>query len=682
MELSREWLAELVELPETAELAERLTAVGLAVEGIEERGGDVVLDVDVTTNRPDCMGHLGLAREIAVALDEPLRVPGVDLAETSDAAADAVSIEIADPEGCPRYTGRVIRGVKVGESPEWLRRRLEAIGLRPINNVVDVTNYVLWETGQPLHAFDLDTIGGAHIVVRRAAEGERLTTLDGEERELSPEVLVIADAERPVGLAGIMGGLATEVTGKTTTVLLESAHFDPRRVRRGAALLGLHTDASHRFERGADPEAPVEAAARAAALLAEVAGGEVLAGVVDVVTDALPQALSGRLERARLERFAGAEVGAAEIERILRGLGFELEPDAGAGAEDAWRVSVPSWRYYDFRDRRPDGDVWEADLFEEVLRHVGFDAIPAALPPVEGPDVGDSAGHELRQGLREVLAGFGLAEAITFAFHSRAEDAVAPGLWSRGEPVELANPLSELYGVMRRSLVPGLLQAARFNLNRGAAAVRLFEIGHLFPSAEEPEVETVAVLAGGTLGTPWEGERTLDLFDVKGWIEALAAAMGVTLTAREASLRGVVPGTGAELLAGDSVVGWLGQLAAPDERVALFAAEVETAALAGVERFYDVEAPSRYPAVDVDLTLTHALSVPWAEIAAAIEQTRPATLVDYRLQDRYSGEGVPDGAVNTTIGFRYNASDRSLSQDEVNELHSILAAELVRRCGS
>jgi phenylalanyl-tRNA synthetase beta chain len=675
VEISRDWLSDYVDLPATDELAERLTAIGLAVEGVTERHGDTLLDVDVTTNRPDCMCHLGVAREIAVATGAPLRPRAAQPDEVEEPAADAVAISIEDPEGCPRYAARVIRGVRVGESPEWLRRRLEAIGLRPINNVVDVTNYVLWETGQPLHAFDLEKIAGARIVVRRAAAGERLVTLDGEERELDPEVLVIADAERPVALAGIMGGLESEVTATTRTVLLESAHFDPRRVRRGAARLGMHTDASHRFERGTDPSAPPAAAARAAALLVDAAGGEVLSGVVDVTTAELPSELSGRLEQRRLDGFAGVAIEAAEVERILRGLGFGVSPEG----DGSWRVTVPSWRHYDFRDRRPDGDVWEADLFEEVMRHVGFDRIPAALPPVEGPDGGDSSGHELRQRLREVLAGFGLAEAVTFAFHSRVEDGLAPGRWSRGEPVELANPLSELYGVMRRSLVPGLLGAARFNLNRGARAVRLFEVGHLFPAPDAPEVETVAVLAGGILGTPWEGERTLDLFDVKGWMEALGAALGVTVSTRPAGLRGVVAGTGAELVVAGSAVGWLGRLDAPEEREPLYAAEIETAVLAGAERFYDVAAPSRFPAVEADLTLTHPLSLPWAEIAAAIEELRPETLVDFWLQDRYTGEGVPEGAVNTTIGFRYNAPDRSLSQDEVNELHSALSAELARR---
>ncbi|HEX2162371.1 MAG TPA: phenylalanine--tRNA ligase beta subunit-related protein, partial [Thermoanaerobaculia bacterium] len=261
MLFSREWLSDYVELPgDPGEVAAGLTEVGLAVEGIEAAGGDVVFDVDVTTNRPDAMCHLGLAREAAVRFGVPLRLPDAAAPEAAERSEDVVRVRLDDPEGCPRYVARVVRGVTVGPSPEWLARRLRAIGLRPINNVVDVTNYVLWESGQPLHAFDLAKLaraadGRAEIVVRRAAAGERLTTLDGEERTLSPEVLVIADAERAVALAGVMGGEATEVTAATRDVLIESAHFDRRRVRLGARALGLHTDASHRFERGADPGA-------------------------------------------------------------------------------------------------------------------------------------------------------------------------------------------------------------------------------------------------------------------------------------------------------------------------------------------------------------------------------------------------------------------------------------------
>src|SRR6202035_1256426 len=282
MLFSRRWLAEYVELPADAdELARRLTFAGFAVEQVKAVDDDFLLDVDVTTNRPDCMNHFGLARELAVLLDRPLKPPAVALREAAERTADAAKVVLQDFAGCPRYLARVIRGVRVGESPAWLQARLESIGQRAINNVVDVANFCLWELGQPMHAFDLAKLAGATVVVRRARVGESLVTLDGQARELSPEMLVIADAERPVALAGVLGGLDSEVTESTTDILLESAHFDRQAVRLTARRLGIHTDASHRFERGADIEACAFAAERAAALIAELAGGTVLAGAVD-----------------------------------------------------------------------------------------------------------------------------------------------------------------------------------------------------------------------------------------------------------------------------------------------------------------------------------------------------------------------------------------------------------------
>ncbi len=331
MLFSCDWLAESVELPaDRRALAERLTLSGFAVEHVEERDGDVLLDIDVTTNRPDCMSHRGLAREIAALYDRPLRPLPTALPEGArgeEKVEAAAAVEVDDPEACPRYVARVIRGVRVGESPAWLQKRLAAIGLRSINNVVDVTNFVLWETGQPLHAFDLAKLAGARIVVRRAQAGEKLTTLDGQERALDPEMLVIADAERAVALGGVMGGLDSEVTAATVDVLLESAHFDRRTVRVASRRLGLHTDASHRFERGADPGGCRDAADRAAGLIAELAGGTVLAGALDVAHPELYAPRKGWLDLARLAAFAGTPVAAADAERWLAALGFALSPE-------------------------------------------------------------------------------------------------------------------------------------------------------------------------------------------------------------------------------------------------------------------------------------------------------------------------------------------------------------------
>lgn len=685
MQLSRNWLAQYVELPESVEeLARLLTGAGLAVEGLEPSGDDILLDVDVTTNRPDCMNHFGLAREVAVLTGHPLQAPEVELVEADEEAVDAVRVIVEDASECPRYVARVVRNVTVAESPEWLQQRLRSLGLKPINNVVDVTNYVLWEAGQPLHAFDLAEIGGGEIRVRRARAGETLVTLDEEERKLDPEEdLVIADAEEPVALAGVMGGLESEVTSETTDVLLESAHFSPKRVRRTAKHFGMHTDASHRFERGADPEACRWAADRAAALLAEVAGGMVLAGAVDVYEN-IPKP-SGPLELERLRTFGGVEVSADDVERILAGLGFELE-SAGPGA---WRATVPSWRIYDFQTRPgTDAETYPQDLYEEVLRIYGFDRIPSTLPALSGNDGPPTEAQVRRDRIRDIVAACGYAEAIHFAFHDRSSDARFPSVLGAAAPLELANPLSERYEVLRRSLVPNLLNGALFNLRRGAEAVRLFEIGHVFgrdPKGEADAVderEIVALICGGRRGSPWSGFKELDLFDLKGALERLVEAVlgpGGSLETRSAELSGVVPGTGAELVFHARRVGWMGRLDDEEADEALFAAEIETGSLSLDDPDLTVSPPSRYPTVAVDLTLSHSKDVPWAEIEEAIRATAPVELLEFDLHDRYEGEGVPEGAVNTTIHFVYSSEERSLTQEEVNAWQSGLASALEER---
>jgi phenylalanyl-tRNA synthetase beta chain len=685
MEFSLSWLADYVDLPaDPTELARRLTAAGLAVEGVSARDGDTVVDVDITTNRPDCMNHFGLAREISVLYGCPLRRPAAAPAETSERSHAAVRVTLEDPEGCPRYVARVVRGVKIGQSPDWLRRRLESIGLRSINNVVDVTNFILWELGQPLHAFDLAKLAGPEIIVRRAREGERLTTLDGAERELDPEILVIADAERAVALAGVMGGADSEVTDSTRDILIEGAHFDRRRVRVAARRLGMHTDASHRFERGTDPGICAEAAARAAALIAEVAGGTVLAGAVDARDESRSWHRHGHLDLARLDAFAGAEIPPADAERWLTGLGFGVDRSGG----HAWKVTVPSWRYFDFQPRpEPPHEVYPQDLYEEVLRMFGLDNIPAALPGIPGADAPKPDYQIRRERARRQLAASGYVETVHFAFLDPARDAAFPSLRPEAKPLRLANPLSEQYSVLRRSLAPNLVETARFNQRRGLPAVRMFEIATVFyerPGGDAGEIpdqpEHVGLVCGGRLGNPWERELELDLFDLKGTVEALAADFGIALEFRPAELPGLLAGNSAELVREGRVVGWLGRVE-EEEGYPLYVAELATGALAGGDPSLAISIPSRYPGISADYTLTHPLAVPWAEIDRATRELAPAELVSWELKVRYRGPGVPEGAVNTTVSFHYNARERSLTQEEVNARQAVLSQELERRFG-
>ncbi len=673
---------------EAFQLGNELTEIGLAVEGYpiamvgsQRLDQEQKIEVDVTSNRPDVMCHLGLARELAVALNVPLRRPEVPFYGSLSGDGKSGKVLLEDPRGCPRYVARRIRGVKVGPSPEWLRRRLEALGMRSINNVVDATNFVLWEMGQPLHAFDLAKVQSGEIRVRRARAGERLMTLDGVERELDPEILVIADPERAIGLAGIMGGLESEVTEATTDLLLESAHFDRRRIRIGAKRLGgLHTDASHRFERGADFGVCDEASRRCAALIVELAGGEVDDPAVDAVSQ--PEiGVDWELDAAALERFAGTAVGDDEVERILGGLGFTPE----RLAERRWRGTVPSWRSVDFEPRRnaagERGKVaYPQDLYEEVMRHVGFDRIPATLPALGGIDEGANPGHDRRTRIRRALAGFGFAEAIHFAFQDEASDEGLPRLADGGAALRLANPLSERYAVMRRSLVPNLVDSAEFNARRDAAGVRLFELGHLFPGDGDREISAVALVAGGESESPWDRWPEIDLLNVKGAVEALLVELGASVPAvRPAELPGLSPGTGGEWIgASGEPLGWFGRIASADTPFPLFAAEMRLDRVPLGETRRAVVPPPRLPGISVDFTLTHSLAVTWSELARAIRGRPDDLRVSFRLKARYEGQGMPEGAVATTITFDYNGGDRTLTQEEVNDRQAALSSELER----
>ncbi len=674
MEFSRNWIGRYVDLPELDKLCDALTKSGLAVEGLQERDGDVLMDLDVTTNRPDCMNHFGLAREVAVLFGLPLRPPAVELNESAERTDELLEVVLTARE-CPEYVARIVRGVQVGPSPDWLKEQLAAIGHRSINNVVDITNFVLWETGQPIHAFDLDKIEGDKIDVRFAREGESLKTLDGETRKLTPGVLVITDASGPIALAGIMGGFDSEVTESTRNVLIESGHFDRTAVRKGARQLGMHTDASHRFERGADPAACRPAADRVAALLQELAAGEVLAGAIENPHPDYFGSFEGTVDLGRLNRFAGVEYAPERIEGVYRALGFEPRSEDGR-----LLVTVPTWRYYDFWQRRSDGDVWEADLFEEPMRILGFDEIPAALPTLSDPDEGSSLEHRKRENIRELISACGFCEAINFAFQHRGADQRFPGIGAVGEPVTIANPLSEQYEVMRRSLLPNLLDSALFNTRRGATAVRIFEIGRLFPGGDAEEIEALALIDGGS-GSIWDRRAEVDLFTLKGVLEGLFERFDGRLKVRAAELRGFVAGTASEVVVGEQVVGYLGEIEDDELSFPLYAVELATSALNEAELPEPVQAPSRFPSVDADLTLTHALDVPWSEISSDIAAAEVEYLAEHRLKDRYAGKGVPEGAVNTTIHFLYNAVDRSLTHDEVNERQRALTERLERRFG-
>ena len=683
MKVLLSWIREFVDAPESAEdIGTRMSVRGLALEGIEPHGDDVVLDFEVHAIRPDCMSIAGVAREIATAYRRPLKAgakaPALQesvegegfsprLAEEAKASSLQIPVTIADPDLCGRYVGAVA-DVTVGPSPQWMQDRLNACGVRPISNIVDITNYVLLELGQPMHAFDIDALAGRAIHVRRAKPGESIKTLDGKMRALTADMLVIADSERAQAIGGVMGGADSEVASKTTRIVFEAAWFNPASVRATSKKLGLKTEASTRFERGGDIEAPARAMARACALLEEIGAGK----AAGIMTDAYPvprTARSVHLDRSRILGLLGMEVPDGEVRRILGSLGFEVAqapregvPNAKTAPYDGWTVTVPSWRVDIHR---------QVDLIEEVGRHHGFEHLPSTFPGVQQapPPSDPRIARDAR--VRGAMLGMGFSEAITFAFIE--ETAAAPFLNGQA-PVALLNPLSEKFAVMRPSLLPGLIDAVSHNRRHGRRDVRLFEIGTRFSPSGETRGLGFA-WTGLATSDHWSGDRReVDFSDLKGVIEQLAAQAVVSASYTEATAAYLVAGRAAHILVDGQVIGIFGQLAAPvaDARdlpagEALLVAEIDldaVAAAAPAETRRAVPLP-KYPSVvrDISILIDHSLSA--ETVRGTIRSAAPSTLVLIREFDRYLGKGVPDGKVSLSLRLTFQSPERTLTDDEV-----------------
>lgn len=705
MKVLLSWIRDFVDVPDTPEaVGARLSLRGLALEGIEpapagvlppgrtDEGPDAVMDFEVTANRPDCLSVLGIAREIACAYGLPLRQPAasaVGILQTPDVKpGDALPVTIEEPELCARYTAGIAE-IEPGPSPAWMQARLQALGVRAISNIVDITNYVLLELGHPMHAFDAARLEGPAIVVRRARGGESLRTLDGKMRELDPEMLVIADAQRPSALAGVMGGADSEVGSSTRRVVFESAWFKPQSIRATSKRLGLKTEASYRFERGADLTATVRAMARALALVELTGAGQRVEGTVDAFpTPFEPTLVTLSMEHVR--RLLGMDVPVAEVERILAALGFSLRPLGGwqasapeaaapmAVAAGAWQVQAPPWRV---DVRRP------VDLIEEVGRHYGFEHLPATFPGVEqAPPPSDR--RVARDGrVRRAMLGMGFSEAITFAFIERR--AAAP--FADDGMIELANPLSEKFAVMRPSLLPGLLDAVSHNRRRERRDIRLFEIGTRFTPRGE---ERALAFAWTGLATPdhWSGgRRDVDFFDAKGVVEQIAALLWRTPSWVPVSVDSLVDGRRAGLVLDDRLVGVFGLLepsVAESRGVPrgdlVYVAELDLDAVAreALPRTRAVEPLPRFPSAvrDISILIDDTLSA--ETVRGTIRAAAPSTLVAVREFDRYTGKGVPEGKVSLSLRLTFQAPDRTLTDEEVHHAMDGVAAALVTSLGA
>jgi phenylalanyl-tRNA synthetase beta chain len=669
------WLRELVDVPGTPEaIAMELGLRGFEVASVED-GPMPVIDFEITANRPDCLSHRGMAREASAIWNTPVR--NLPTATAPAIGSAPFEIDLIDADLCPRYCAQAFE-VELRPSPEWLAGRLEAAGVRPISNIVDVTNYVMLERGQPMHAFDLDRVRGGRLIIRRAAGAEKLRTLDGVDRTLDSEMLVIADGGGATAVAGVMGGAESEIHAGTRRILLESAYFHPASVRRASKRLGLKTEASIRFERGGDIEEPPAAIGRVAALLEQIGAGRAIGPVVDRYPAPKPLR-EVRLRHDRIARLLGQHVPAEDVPRLLVPLGFDVRT-----IEDGWVVTVPSFRVDVTR---------EADLIEEVGRHFGFDRIPAAFPPLSNAQAPPDRAMALERTLRQVLIASGFSEAMTFAFIER--DAAMPFCPAGTTPEAIANPLSEKYAVLRPSLLPGLIDACAHNRRRARKTVQLFETGSRFVAAGEGRATALA-WCGDASGPHWtHPTRTVDFFDVKGVVEAACAAFGVTADIVPTSREFLAPGRSAEIQIatpeGRQTIGVLGQLrpAIADARgfpssEEMYVAELDLAMLFGAAAGDDMRAAPlpRYPSVVRDISILIAEALPASAVRGTMRAAAPSTLVSVVEFDRYTGKGVPQDQISLSLRLTFRAADRTLTDDEVQVAMETIVAALRREHGA
>jgi len=672
MKLSPNWIRDFVDLNvDDGRLASDLTDVGIGVEGISGSGAETVYEVEIGTNRPDAMNHYGVAREAAAIYDVPLK-PLSALSYQPSATASPFPITVEEPALCPRFSARVIRNTKIKASPEKVAHRLQLLDQRPISNAVDATNYVLWEIGKPTHVFDADLLEGGQIVVRKACAGEVLKTLDGVERKLTTEDLVVCDAKKPVGLAGVMGGYDTMITEKTRNIVIESAWWDPGTVRKMSRRHAIHTDASHRFERGADFESTVISCDLVAQMILDSGGGELIGDVVDVVSKKMDQA-PVLLHVSEVRRILGGGLDGGLIFRLLKRLGFELVPD-GEG-EEQFRVHIPSWRLDVER---------EIDVIEEIARVHGYNKFPNTLPAYSGAVV-ELPNARIDAAFRERALALGYNEALSLSFisHADAEKFASAG---HGKVLELENPLSEEASVMRTSLVPGMLDMLGWNLNRDVADARLFEMGSIYQVSDGERVEPRRACLGATLSSVHDSLPASGRLDVskgehaaaaeafrgfKGDVENLLADFAGEISYDREAAEYYHPGRSARARIGGATVAQFGQIhpevaAGRKLRQEVFIAEFD------LERLYKIGlriikfAPlGRYPVVERDFSFVFGDETSFERIKDAVLAAGIAELRDFSPVEIFRGGTIPAGKYSILLRVKFQSSERTLREDEL-----------------
>ncbi len=678
MNISYNWLKDLVEIElSPTDLARKLTNVGLAVEGIHEVGDDFVFDIDVTSNRGDCLSHLGIAREIAAMTDDELRMTNHELRESETENQNFVSIQDADL--CQRFTARIVRNVKIGASPEWLVKRLEAVGERSINNVADITNFVMHELGQPMHAFDFNKLAKNRIVVRRAKSGETIKTLDEVERKLDDTMLAICDAEKPVAVAGIMGGLDSSITDETTDVLLEVAYFKRENIRQTSRNLKLSTEASHHFERGVDIENLIRASNRATELICELTGGTAEDFTDVYPTKFQPKEIESNDIQAAVKRLTGLKVETVEIIRILNALGIKSEDQSPI-------FTAPSWRH--------DISI-EEDLVEEVARIVGYENIGEELPPAFG--AGEYQPTEKRKkDLRKTLATLGFNEAISYSFIDTKHDEIFDTVLNliNGDAdekyISLQDSIIEGAIRMRPSLLSGLLDAVRTNFNHQKRDVKLYELGKVFSASskendlpDERELLALVVTGSELLEGRAMPTRELDFYDAKGALEIVAGAINSKpLEFAATDAKHLRKGQSAQISANGKAVGTIGRL--NDEiaqsykfKQAVFVAEIDLQTLLDEDQQTVLYRPLPiYPSVVRDVSLLAKRGVSFAEIKKTIAAENYELLKKIEFVDVYEGKGIADDERSITIRLEYRSDERTLLEEEVETVHSKILRNL------
>jgi len=660
--------------------------------------GDVVLDLDITPNRSDCLSVIGIAREIAALTGEPLRLPGIHYEETEKSIDSFASVDIVDPDLCPRYCASLINGIKIAPSPSWLQQRLNSCGMRPINNVVDVTNYVMLEYGQPLHAFDYHKLKGRQIVVRRAGNGETITTLDGSERTLNPDILVIADKEEAVAVAGIMGGLDSEVTDRTDTILLESANFNQATIRRGCSHLQFQSEASLRFDKGLNSGLPLLPLKRATQLLLELAGGRAAKGIIDVYPGK-PKPKPISLTAREVKRLSGLKVNIEEILKVLKALGFECQE---GDSSSQILVSVPYWR----------SDVkCSADLVEEVVRIIGYEKIPitrlgSPLPQQKSKLSPSAQQSNLKEKLRNILTGFGFQEILTYSLVSLEKlQKLSPKLELKIPPLKVANPMTKEQEYLRTSLRTGLLATLAHNQKFEEAGIRLFEIGKVFLPQHPPVIASeakqsqegrelpwekemfCAVLSGPRAELSWQADKEpLDFFDAKGVVENILSQLGPKVSFENSDDEGLLPGVGANIIVGDDRIGILGELHPKvaqafelSNTICLIEIDLEKllTKITGIKEYQPIP---RFPSVTRDIALVVDEQVSYRTMGNIIQSFPLVTQIT--LFDLYRGEQIAEGKKSFAIRIIYQSPRHTLTDEEVDQIQEQMLARLHQELGA